>query len=1364
MSTTVISTIYSLPKISMSQSSQNSSQKHQGMAKQQSKALKDWLTRKKSPVKVLCATMSGVDVSSNSSAVRTLNCSVVSPADSHSHSSPLSPLSPSPNSFNSFGSSNISPFKPTGRVLIPIGAPDKSSPTSKDTFDKTDINGIKVNSKDNSSFLVTDNDRNIFPNTSDIKQNGHVQSFNLKINRNNSLATTEEKNCEKSDDSNKKSSTSHSPKRLLIRTNNPNKDSSNQSIDKKINSDQSSSCTNRGNTSPKIVRSSNPLLLQDTLQTTLDSSTNDEEQGVSSPNLDNSPSKDDDLDSPNKVKSALCDNLYKDNYPIFVKQDNKKISNKSLEKSLHSCTSLFYDKDLLDSLNGGSRSTGTSESSDSNSEQSCSEANVNQSSKVGSKVVDNCAASTDSGMGNTIWSSPDKGQAEKDSISEDISDEEKFENVKATRSRNRSKEGLVITNCSSGNNQVLLKNGEICLSEEVVTSEKEKITKLTDSVHVNNLENGVNGLSETRLSDQLLSYKEKQSDCNGALSNGDLNHDHHHLENGYFDRRDNRIPDSESEYGDSVCSEETDNVGVSQDVNDLQYHSEDKAKDVNGDYIPGVVFNVPKNPLINGTYNFRSKLKRKATEDSEDVGPSKVAKRNIQFEGVTVFYFPRSQGFTCVPSQGGSTLGMSRLHSHIKQFSLAEHALEQRKTHREYLLRIRQQRRSHRDGGESSSRGSSSEESEENSEDASDLSDSELDADSYYFLQPLPIRQRRALLRSAGFRNIDGLEKEECKDIRVSREFCGCQCKVVCDPDTCLCAQAGIKCQVDRHNFPCGCSRDGCGNSYGRIEFNPIRVRTHFIHTLMRIEIEKRQQQQQWQNQQRAKWLASASSGVNGLNFENGGCNISLFSGGSSRECEEDSGGSVSADLHKFSSSGVHGSTSDLHKFTSEMGACVGVGSSLYPHFESRQILSTGTSPVYVQHDELGDYSGSSCTVFGGLGSSFEPVGSYGSCAPFSPSSVLPTPPTHDSYNSLSKFAHSTNFSFYGAAAAAAAAAAASAAAAAAAASAIAPASINCSYSQNNFCVPGLHNNSSVAAAFGQYHEQHISTPTLFKAAISSPGSSDVQTNLNDIPSSSPSYIEEKADADQTSQHSVKESKGNSSEKIDNDEKIDCSIKELQSRDSSVVETPSGNETMEMHSGLQIQSLNNFQVPSNNHHFLGLQENIISSIPAAIANTTLKCPSVLSFTTASLATPSLTSVMKPCIPTVISTETTTSNYSNMEGIVQDLNDTTTTSTSLTLSSTMQLTSLVSSPLTPPLSSSVTPETSPTNESYSNSQQLDSLSFEENADQVHTTQHQNETFDCKINIDQTTVSVTKSSTTEEIINDLVQKPLVETVSG
>jgi cysteine/serine-rich nuclear protein len=48
-------------------------------------------------------------------------------------------------------------------------------------------------------------------------------------------------------------------------------------------------------------------------------------------------------------------------------------------------------------------------------------------------------------------------------------------------------------------------------------------------------------------------------------------------------------------------------------------------------------------------------------------------------------------------------------------------------------------------------------------------------------------------------------------------------------------------------NFPCGCTVDGCGNSVGRIEFNPTRVRKHFIHTIMRLEIKKREAQEEEQ-------------------------------------------------------------------------------------------------------------------------------------------------------------------------------------------------------------------------------------------------------------------------------------------------------------------------------------------------------------------------------------------------------------------------------------------------------------------------------------------------------------------------------------
>lgn len=176
---------------------------------------------------------------------------------------------------------------------------------------------------------------------------------------------------------------------------------------------------------------------------------------------------------------------------------------------------------------------------------------------------------------------------------------------------------------------------------------------------------------------------------------------------------------------------------------------------------------------------------------------------------------------------------MDQKHTQMKMFSLVEHAEEQKRVHREL---INHQRRL--------AKYQSSTSDSDDSEDISDVSDSELEADSCYFLQPVPIRQRRALLRASGVQKIESFEKEECRDIRSSREFCGCDCKIYCDPDTCSCSQAGIKCQVDRFSFPCGCSRDGCGNIAGRIEFNPLRVRTHFIHTLMRLELEKKQEQQ----------------------------------------------------------------------------------------------------------------------------------------------------------------------------------------------------------------------------------------------------------------------------------------------------------------------------------------------------------------------------------------------------------------------------------------------------------------------------------------------------------------------------------------
>jgi hypothetical protein len=187
---------------------------------------------------------------------------------------------------------------------------------------------------------------------------------------------------------------------------------------------------------------------------------------------------------------------------------------------------------------------------------------------------------------------------------------------------------------------------------------------------------------------------------------------------------------------------------------------------------------------------------------------------------------------------------------HFRTFTLNEHAIEQRRINRLKLA-----------GSELNPSSSSSDESKSDDE-ISENSLSEADSEAYGFLQPVTARQRRAILKAAGVRKIDTTEKDECRQLRLSREVCGCTCRGYCDPDTCECSLAGIKCQVDRlkpHEFPCGCNRDGCANVNGRIEFNPARVKTHFIHTIMRLELEKRHELSDETSviQSSTKWWAS---------------------------------------------------------------------------------------------------------------------------------------------------------------------------------------------------------------------------------------------------------------------------------------------------------------------------------------------------------------------------------------------------------------------------------------------------------------------------------------------------------------------------
>ncbi|XP_061571625.1 cysteine/serine-rich nuclear protein 3-like isoform X2 [Cololabis saira] len=245
----------------------------------------------------------------------------------------------------------------------------------------------------------------------------------------------------------------------------------------------------------------------------------------------------------------------------------------------------------------------------------------------------------------------------------------------------------------------------------------------------------------------------------------------------------------------------------------------------------------------------------------------RLRRRNVHFENVTVYYFTRRQGFTTVPTQGGSTLGMSPHHSGVKLFTLREFALEQKRSHRNMLKEHLKKEKLNAIKLKLTKNGTVSS-TEADTLTLDDISEDDLDVDNtevddYFFLQPLTTRRRRALLRASGVRRIDVEEKHELRALRVSREDCGCRCQGICDPETCACSLAGIKCQVDRMSFPCGCTKDGCSNSTGRLEFNPVRVRTHFLHTIMKLELEN-SHEEPCQHQQPEQQLVTNGNGFHG--------------------------------------------------------------------------------------------------------------------------------------------------------------------------------------------------------------------------------------------------------------------------------------------------------------------------------------------------------------------------------------------------------------------------------------------------------------------------------------------------------------------
>ncbi|XP_022667385.1 cysteine/serine-rich nuclear protein 2-like [Varroa destructor] len=195
----------------------------------------------------------------------------------------------------------------------------------------------------------------------------------------------------------------------------------------------------------------------------------------------------------------------------------------------------------------------------------------------------------------------------------------------------------------------------------------------------------------------------------------------------------------------------------------------------------------------------RKKLVSCLKKKSSDANKIQANKKEVQFDKTTVYYFERAQGFTSVPIQGGSTLGMSYTHLDVEE-------------------------RSFQDADDCPTKPFSGDGAES------------IAANSVPY--PIPSQQRRELLRNSGVEHIDPNEYVECEKIRASRERCGCKCPVRCDPSSCLCIMENIPCQADTSGIACICSRDECQNPNGRSDFDAIAVRFHVARTCVRANRE----------------------------------------------------------------------------------------------------------------------------------------------------------------------------------------------------------------------------------------------------------------------------------------------------------------------------------------------------------------------------------------------------------------------------------------------------------------------------------------------------------------------------------------------
>ncbi|XP_034029363.1 cysteine/serine-rich nuclear protein 2-like [Thalassophryne amazonica] len=243
-------------------------------------------------------------------------------------------------------------------------------------------------------------------------------------------------------------------------------------------------------------------------------------------------------------------------------------------------------------------------------------------------------------------------------------------------------------------------------------------------------------------------------------------------------------------------------------------------------------------------------VKRKFEEVTENPAmpilkrSKKTRQTNVTFGQVTTFSFPRCQGFTGVPQKGGCTLGMMPHHSDQQTYSVTEYDEKLVSRRRKIILNGLKQvkRQGHLPELTKKERRQCRSADQLKSIPQSAVNRKARNWEKRLIPRKFTPEGRYALLKAAGVEHIDVEEEMQLQNLRISRQNRGCDCKGVCDPATCSCSLAGIKCHVKRTTLICGCTEDSCGNTQGRIQSNPKRVLAHRWRTLLRLESEKEEE------------------------------------------------------------------------------------------------------------------------------------------------------------------------------------------------------------------------------------------------------------------------------------------------------------------------------------------------------------------------------------------------------------------------------------------------------------------------------------------------------------------------------------------